>query len=158
MTLQAVHILALTVLDTTDSTILRFVVDDPEVHDSVWWGKINQPMQVEKFQGLAAKVRTWLGAKDVLFTQDLYGGADPAHRIKVRLVTTNAWHAMFARNMFIRPAVEDLATFAPNFTVYHAPEYQADPAKRGPAFGLSFTAFAILWLGALWGIVRVLAG
>jgi hypothetical protein len=39
----------------------------------------------------------------------------------------------------------------------YALAYQADPAKRGPAFGLSFTAFVVLWLGALWGIVRVMA-
>lgn len=42
--------------------------------------------------------------------------------------------------------------------IWYALAYQADPAKRGPAFGLSFTAFVVLWLGALWGIVRVLAG
>jgi len=42
--------------------------------------------------------------------------------------------------------------------VWYALAYQADPAKRGPAFGLSFTAFVVLWLGALWGIVRVMAG
>jgi glutathione S-transferase len=42
--------------------------------------------------------------------------------------------------------------------VWYALAYQADPAKRGPAFGLAFTAFVVLWLGALWGIVRVMAG
>ena len=37
----------------------------------------------------AGRVRGWLGAKPELFTQDLYAGADPAHRVRVRLVTTN---------------------------------------------------------------------
>jgi phosphoenolpyruvate carboxykinase (ATP) len=41
----------------------------------------------------------------------------------------------FVRNMFIRPAEEQLATFAPNFTVLHAPEMQADPARHGTRSG-----------------------
>ena len=39
-----------------------------------------------------------------LFVQDLYGGADPDYRLKVRIVSDSAWHSMFVRNMFIRPA------------------------------------------------------
>src|SRR3982750_4630933 len=68
----------------------KFVVDDPEVLDAIWWGKVNQPMAPERFRGLRERVVGWLGARPVLFTQDLYAGADPAHRIRVRLVTTNA--------------------------------------------------------------------
>jgi len=49
----------------------------------------------------------------------------------VRLVTTNAWHALFARNMFIRPPRAELASFKPDFTILHAPEYEADPATDG---------------------------
>src|SRR4051794_37215204 len=129
----------------------KFVVDDPEVHDQIWWGKINQPMAPEKFRGLASKVRNWLGARPVLFTQDLYAGADPAHRIKVRLVTTNAWHALFARNMFIRPPQAELAGFTPDFTILHAPEYEASPAedgcRTGTCIALSFAAKTILIAG-----------
>jgi phosphoenolpyruvate carboxykinase (ATP) len=46
-------------------------------------------------------------------------------------VSPNAWHMAFARNMFIRPEQSDLATFEPNFTVLHAPEFQADPVRHG---------------------------
>ncbi|MGH7690345.1 MAG: phosphoenolpyruvate carboxykinase (ATP), partial [Gemmatimonadaceae bacterium] len=65
------------------------------------------------------------------FVQDLYCGADAAHRLSVRYVSPNAWHMAFVRNMFIRPELDELAGFAPNFTVLHAPEYQADPARHG---------------------------
>jgi phosphoenolpyruvate carboxykinase (ATP) len=143
--------MAVTGVHTGRSVQDKFVVDDPEVHDAVWWGKINQPMAPEKFRGLSAKVRAWLGARPVLFTQDLYAGADPAHRIRVRLVTTNAWHALFARNMFIRPAREELAGFTPDFTILHAPEYEADPAadgcRTGTCIALSFAAKTILIAG-----------
>jgi phosphoenolpyruvate carboxykinase (ATP) len=129
----------------------KFVVDDPEVHDAIWWGKINQPMKPESFAGLTKKVRTWLGQKAELFTQDLYAGADPAHRIRVRLVTTNAWHALFARNMFIRPPQEELAGFKPDFTILHAPEYEASPdedgCRTGTVIALSFAARTICIAG-----------
>ncbi|MCX8135325.1 MAG: phosphoenolpyruvate carboxykinase [Roseococcus sp.] len=143
--------IALTGQHTGRSVQDKFVVDDPEVTEEVWWGRVNQRMAPEKFAGLAAKVRAWLATRPVLFTQDLYAGADPAHRIRVRLVTTNAWHALFARNMFIRPAAAELPFFQPDFTILHAPEYEADPAadgcRSGTCIALSFAARTILIAG-----------
>jgi phosphoenolpyruvate carboxykinase (ATP) len=80
---------------------------------------------------LLADVRKYLDASSDLFVQDLWAGADPAHRLSVRFVSPNAWHMQFVRNMFLRPTVGDLASFASNFTVLHAPEMQADPARHG---------------------------
>ena len=143
--------IAVTGVHTGRSVQDKFVVDDPAVHDQVWWGRINQPMEPAKFQGLAAKVRAWLGQRPVLFTQDLYAGADPAHRIRVRLVTTNAWHALFARNMFIRPQRAELDGFTPDYVILHAPEYEASPAedgcRSGTCIALSFAARTILICG-----------
>ena len=60
-------------------------------------------------------MRTSLKMKDVPATtrvaaQDLHAGADTAHQIRVRLVTTNAWHALFAQTLFIVPDDEQLLT------------------------------------------------
>ncbi|MCS6892559.1 MAG: phosphoenolpyruvate carboxykinase [Rhodovarius sp.] len=123
--------IALTGQHTGRSVQDKFVVDHPAVSDEVWWGRINQRMAPEKFATFTARVRAWLGQRPVLFTQDLYAGADPAHRIRVRLVTTNAWHALFARNMFIRPHRAELADFTPDYVILHAPEFEADPALDG---------------------------
>ncbi len=76
----------------------------------MWWGKINQKLAPEKFAILKAP-RAGLSARAGLFVQDLYAGADPAFRVRVRLVSTGAWQALFARNMFIRPPEEELAGF-----------------------------------------------
>jgi phosphoenolpyruvate carboxykinase (ATP) len=142
---------ALTGQHTGRSVQDKFVVDEPEVTGEVWWGRINQRMDAAKFRGLAAKVRGWLGGREILFTQDLYAGADPAHRIRVRLVTTNAWHALFARNMFIRPPRGELDGFVPDFTILHAPEYEADPAadgcRSGTCIALSLAQRTILIAG-----------
>jgi len=66
-----------------------------------------------------------------LFVRDLFAGADPNHRIGIRFVTPNAWHALFVYNMFLRPTASDLAGFAPAWQVLHAPELEADPAVHG---------------------------
>ena len=113
----------------------KFVVREPGSEAAVDWGKINQPISPEHFGVLLADVKAYLNVQPELFVQDLYCGADPAHRLSVRYVMPNAWHAAFVRNMFIRPLLTELASFAPNFTVYHAPEMQADPAKHGTRTG-----------------------
>jgi phosphoenolpyruvate carboxykinase (ATP) len=113
----------------------KFVVKDPDVAQDVWWGKVNQPISPEHFDVLLADVRKYLDASSDLFVQDLWAGADPAHRLSVRFVSPNAWHMQFVRNMFLRPTLADLPSFAANFTVLHAPEMQADPARHGTRTG-----------------------
>ncbi len=122
----------------------KFLVKEPGSEADVDWGKVNQPISVEHFNVLLADVKQYLNGLPELFVQDLFCGADPAHRLSVRYILPNAWHAAFVRNMFIRPDQHELASFAPNFTVYHAPEYQADPARHGTRTG----TFIVLNLAA----------
>src|SRR5438477_931115 len=109
----------------------KFVVREPHSERDVDWGKVNQPYAPEKFEALLSDVREHLNGREELFVQDLYCGADPTYRLSVRYVSPSAWHMAFVRNMFIRPDVAELATFDPNFTVLHAPEFTAGPAKPG---------------------------
>ncbi len=113
----------------------KFLVQEDSTAADVDWGKVNQPFADEKFEALLADVRVYLNSLGDLFVQDLYCGAHPQHRLSVRYVTPNAWHAGFVRNMFIRPEATELPTFAPNFTVLHAPEFQATPERHGTRTG-----------------------
>jgi phosphoenolpyruvate carboxykinase (ATP) len=113
----------------------KFVVRDGASAADVDWGSVNQPLDPQHFSVLLDDVRAYLSAAPDLFVQDLYTGADPAYRLCVRYVTPNAWHALFVRNMFIRPAASDLLGFEENFTVLHAPEFQAEPARHGTRTG-----------------------
>jgi phosphoenolpyruvate carboxykinase (ATP) len=113
----------------------KFVVREPATEGDVDWGKVNQPISPEHFDRLLADVRAYLNAREDLFVQDLRCGADESHRLSVRYVTPNAWHAAFVRNMFIRPAPETLRDFDPNFTVLHAPEFHATPETHGTRSG-----------------------
>jgi len=109
----------------------KFVLREPSSEKDVDWGKVNQPMGADHWDTLLADVRAYLDGRDDLFIQDLYCGADPKYRLSVRYVSPSAWHMAFVRNMFIRPDIADLAGFDPNFTVLHAPEFEADPARHG---------------------------
>ena len=109
----------------------KFVVKEPSTEADVDWGKVNQPITPEHFDTLLADVKEYLSGREELFVEDLYCGADPNYRLSVRYVSPNAWHMAFVRNMFIRPELAELAGFAANFTVLHAPEFQADPARHG---------------------------
>ena len=113
----------------------KFVVKESSSEKDVDWGKVNQPYAPEKYEALLSDVRAYLDGMPELFVEDLYCGADPGYRLSVRYVSPNAWHMAFVRNMFIRPEITDLPTFDPNFTVLHAPEFQADPATHGTRTG-----------------------
>jgi phosphoenolpyruvate carboxykinase (ATP) len=137
-------------IHTGRSVADKFVVDEPGTSGDIWWGKINQKLPAEKFAVLKSRVQAYLQGRE-LFTQDLYAGADPQNRIRVRLVTTGAWQALFARNMFIRPPARELAGFTPDYVILHAPEFEADPAidgvKSTTAIALSFTEKLIVIAG-----------
>ena len=113
----------------------KFVVREPGTEADIDWGDVNQPMTPEHFAALRADVQRYLDAQGELFVQDLYCGADPRYRLAVRCVSPNAWHMAFVRNMFVRPELAALKEFLPNFTLLHAPELQADPARHGTKSG-----------------------
>ena len=108
----------------------KFIVDEPSSSDEIWWGDVNARIDEAHFDGLERKMLAHLRERD-LWVQDLYAGAEPSYRLRVRVVSESPWHSLFARNMFIEPAPEDLSDFEPGFTVLHAPDLQADPASDG---------------------------
>ncbi len=121
----------------------KFLVKEPSSDGKIWWGKVNRPFEPEKFEILKKDVLAYLNTKELII-RDLYACADPAHRLKVRLVSENAWHTLFAYDLFIRPSAGELTNFEPNFTILHAPEFHPDPAKHGTRQPASGPAAAII--------------
>jgi phosphoenolpyruvate carboxykinase (ATP) len=112
----------------------KFVVREPGSEDRIWWGKVNQPLSEEHFEGLRQKVVSHLETQD-LYVVDAFAGADVAHRISVRVLTDRPYHALFAKTMFIEPAVDELEEFEPDVLVLHAPAVEADPDEDGTRTG-----------------------
>lgn len=124
----------------------KFVVRTPSVEDTIWWEN-NSPMTVEGFAALRADMLAHMQGRDY-FVQDLYAGADPAHRLDVRVVTELAWHGLFIRHLLRRPDRAALATFTPDWTIINCPSFKADPARHGcrteTVIALNFDAKEIL--------------
>ncbi len=108
----------------------KFIVDEPGTHDDIWWGSVNQPISEENYRKIRTKILAHYRGRD-LFVQDCHAGADADYRVNIRVVTETAWHALFARNMFLQPDESALAAFAPDFTILHAPGLNVDPATDG---------------------------
>jgi phosphoenolpyruvate carboxykinase (ATP) len=109
----------------------KFFVRDAETEDSIWWGKTNKSITPENFAALKEDFLAFLGTKESLFAQDLFGGSQPEHRVRVRVVTEYAWHSLFIRTLLVRPEESDLAGFVPEFTIIDLPSFRADPARHG---------------------------
>jgi phosphoenolpyruvate carboxykinase (ATP) len=112
----------------------KFVVREPGSESRIWWSSVNQPFEEPRFEALREKVVAHLGHDDV-YVVDAFAGADPKHRINVRVVTTHPYHALFARTMFITPSDDELREFEPQALVLHAPALQAAPEEDGVRSG-----------------------
>ncbi|MEO6581186.1 MAG: phosphoenolpyruvate carboxykinase [Sphingomicrobium sp.] len=109
----------------------RFIVRDSTSERTVWWGKSNKPMDGDAFDRLHADFVAALGTKDTLFVADLFGGSEPEHRVRVRVINELAWHNLFIRTLLVRPEADELADFAPEYTIIDLPSFKADPQRHG---------------------------
>ncbi len=107
----------------------KFVVRDADTENDVWWDN-NGAITRDQFDTILADFQALAKGKS-LFAQDLYGGADPAHRVRVRVFTEYAWHSLFIRNLLIRPDRGELPGFVPELTILDLPSFKADPARHG---------------------------
>ncbi|MEQ8367516.1 MAG: phosphoenolpyruvate carboxykinase [Roseicyclus sp.] len=107
----------------------KAIVKTAGVVDTIWWEN-NAAMTPDAFDRLHADMLDHMKGGEY-FVQDLYGGADPAHRLDVRIVSELAWHNLFIRHLLRRPDAEELAGFVPEFTIINCPSFKADPERHG---------------------------
>jgi phosphoenolpyruvate carboxykinase (ATP) len=109
----------------------KFIVDEPSVRDKIDWGAVNQPLSPEVFDRLYLKVIDYLKEKE-RFVFDGFAGWDKRYQLPLRVINEYAWHNLFARQLFVRPASKaELADHNPQFTIISAPGFKADPAVDG---------------------------
>ena len=111
----------------------KYLVRDDTTRDQIWWSdqgeNDNKPIDDQTWKTLRQLVTEQLSGKR-LFVVDTFCGANSESRLKVRFVTEVAWQAHFVTNMFIRPSIEELADYVPDFVVLNGskttnPDYQA---------------------------------
>jgi phosphoenolpyruvate carboxykinase (ATP) len=113
----------------------KFAVREPHSEDRIWWGPVNGELSLDHFEGLRAKLTEYLANADPLYVVDAFAGADPAHRISLRVVTPMPYHALFSSTMFITPTERELDGFVPQALVLHAPAFEANPEEDGTRTG-----------------------
>ena len=112
----------------------KYIVDDAQSHDKVWWTSEeykndNHPMSEEiwgKVKEIAIKE---LSGKN-LYVVDAFCGANEATHLAVRFIVEVAWQAHFIKNMFIQPTEEELEHFEPNFVIYNASKAKVENYKE----------------------------
>jgi phosphoenolpyruvate carboxykinase (ATP) len=119
---------------------------------NVWWGDVNIPLEESSFIAVRQRAIDFLNSRQRLYTVDGYAGWDPDHRLKVRVVCARPYHALFMRNMLIRPTTAELADFGePDFVIYNAGQQSADPNVPGveskTCVALSFERGEMIILG-----------
>ncbi len=109
----------------------KFTVRDAVTESTVWWGKTNKAMEPAAFDRLHEDFLAALGEKETLFVADLFGGSQPEHRVRVRVINELAWHNLFIRTLLVRPEAHELEGFEPEYTIIDLPSFRADPERHG---------------------------
>jgi phosphoenolpyruvate carboxykinase (ATP) len=109
---------------TGRSPLDRFIVDSPDVHDKIAWGKTNQPMSSDVYMRIYYRLTAYLEDRDLYIFQG-YCGTDPKHRIPISVVNQYAWQNLFARQLLVRPTPEELKTHVPEYTMLCVPGFNA---------------------------------
>ena len=109
----------------------KYIVRDAISESSINWGPINQSMTGEHWAQLKADFLAAVKDHEELYVADLFGGSQPEYRVNVRVITEMAWHSLFVRTLLVRPTADELAGFAPEYTIINLPSFKADPARHG---------------------------
>jgi len=108
----------------------KYIVREASTESSVNWGDVNIPVSEAVFDMVHQRMLAYMQGRPA-YVVDVFAGADPEFRLPVRVVTEQAWHNLFARNMFIRPTPAELVGFAPQMTILQAPGLVAMPEFDG---------------------------
>jgi len=127
----------------------KHTVREASSEANIWWDN-NTAMEPEVFEKLLAKANEYIKGK-TLYQVDTYGGADPDYRIKARFLVERPYHAMFIKQLLIRPSAEELSTYAPDWTIIDLCYLQCDPevdgTKGDAVIALNFAEKTVLIMG-----------
>jgi len=108
------------------------ILDHPDSTDDIWWGDINIKLDENAFMVNLERAVDYLNTLERLYVIDGFAGWDPRYRLKVRIVCSRPYHALFMHNMLIRPTAEELAAFGePDFVIYNAGQFSANRYTSG---------------------------
>ncbi len=128
------------------------IVRHPDSEKDIWWGTVNVPLEPHSFHINHERAKDYLNTQPRLYIVDGFAGWDPRHRLKIRVVCSRPYHALFMRVMLIRPTADELAAFGePDYTIYNAGQFPANRLTAGmtspTSIDLSFEEREMVILG-----------
>ena len=105
----------------------RYIVEDSETKDKIWWGDINKPFPQENFNKLKQKLISHLNTKNKIYARNCFACANEKYRLNITVISESAWASLFAYNMFLRP--KEGEEFINDWTILCAPSFQSNPEK-----------------------------
>jgi phosphoenolpyruvate carboxykinase (ATP) len=110
------------------------LVRHAESEKDVWWGPVNIPCDASTFAVNRQRAIDYLNTRERLYCVDGFAGWDPKYRIKVRVICSLPYHALFMHTMLIRPTKDEMGNFGePDFTIYNAGSFPANRLTTGMA-------------------------
>jgi phosphoenolpyruvate carboxykinase (ATP) len=108
------------------------IVKHPDSEANVWWGSVNIPLDAKSFAINRERAHDYLNTRDRLYCFDGFAGWDPKYRIKVRVIGSRPYHALFMHTMLIRPTKHELESFGkPDFVIYNAGAFPSNRLTAG---------------------------
>lgn len=108
------------------------VVKNPASENDIWWGTVNIPLDELTFMVNRERAIDYLNTRPRLYVFDGFAGWDPKHRLKIRVICSRPYHALFMHTMLIRPTDEELVSFGkPDYVIYNAGKFPANRYTSG---------------------------
>jgi phosphoenolpyruvate carboxykinase (ATP) len=108
------------------------IVEHPASKGDIWWGNVNIRLSEAAHAANRQRAVDYLNTRKHLYVIDGFAGWDPRRQLKIRVICSRPYHALFMHNMLIRPTREQLANFGqPDYIIYNAGEFPADPGNPG---------------------------
>ena len=105
----------------------KHVVRSEATSENVWWGPVNVAIDEATFEVNRERATDYLNTRSRLYVVDAFAGWDPEYRLKVRVICTRPYHALFMHTMLIRPTREELEDFGePDCVIFNAGRFPAN--------------------------------
>ncbi len=103
------------------------IVRNPSSENNIDWGAINIDLDEHVFDINRERAIDYLNILPRLFVVDAFAGWDEKYQIKVRIICTRAYHALFMQNMLIMPTEEQLLNFGePDYVIFNGGGFPAN--------------------------------
>jgi phosphoenolpyruvate carboxykinase (ATP) len=109
----------------------KYIVRDEFTRDLIHWNEFNIPLEPANFDAIHTNILNYLEKQPELWVRDCYACADPRYRLPIRVINERPANNLFAYNMFLRPAEDELDDFKAEWHLLSAPGLWLNASQCG---------------------------